>query len=98
MRKTEDKFHCRQCFWTGPADQDRDENLTCSMCDSPDVIPERARIEEIRAERIAENLAEDARWEAGRAEREAASAAMWAAMDAEHQGGLVACGKQRVAS
>ncbi|HEY3494562.1 MAG TPA: hypothetical protein VGK73_07745 [Polyangiaceae bacterium] len=61
MSRTDDRYHCRACYWTGPADMDRDENLTCAMCDSPDVITESARIDELRAERIAENLAEDAR-------------------------------------
>ena len=90
--RTDDRYHCRACLFTGPADMDRAERLTCSMCDSPDVITEALRIHELRAERERENLAEDARW--GTAEREAANVAMWAAMDAEHQGGTIACGKQ----
>lgn len=60
MTKTEDHYYCRLCLHLGPADEiESPYSLTCSMCDSPDVVLESVRYAELRAERVAAELEAD---------------------------------------
>lgn len=52
--QTEDRYRCSACYHTGPADYiESTDSVTCSMCDSADVVLNSVHEAELRAEREA---------------------------------------------
>lgn len=61
IEKTDDEYYCRACFCVDHADHLVDlGHITCSECDSEDVIPLAMRRRELQAEREAFFAAMDA--------------------------------------
>jgi hypothetical protein len=64
--KTEDVYHCRDCYLCAPADESQGGDLSCAWCDSTSVVHVSVRNAELRAEYAAEMLAADAAAESPR--------------------------------